>query len=112
VDIALIPGFWLDASSWSEIAPTFERAVPQPAAVARDRLVLSDTRRYDVATTIIACEYSSEQLREWIAQGEPYVAELEAMREVEYIDLPTSHWPQFTKPDQLAQAILSAVGRS
>ncbi|MFP5312484.1 MAG: alpha/beta hydrolase, partial [Actinomycetes bacterium] len=29
-----------------------------------------------------------------------------------YIDLPTGHWPQFTKPAQLAQAILAAVGRT
>ena len=87
------------------------RAVPQPAAVATDQQVLSDERRYDVPATIIACEFSSEQLRDWIAQGHPYVAELAAMRNVEYIDLPTGHWPQFTKPAQLAQEILAAVDR-
>jgi len=87
------------------------RAVPQPAGVARDRQVLVDRRRYDVPTTVIACEYSSDQLREWIAQGHEYVAELAAMHDVEYIDLPTGHWPQFTKPEQLAQAILLAVDR-
>jgi pimeloyl-ACP methyl ester carboxylesterase len=30
--------------------------------------------------------------------GHPYVAELAAMRDIEYVDLPTGHWPQFTKP--------------
>jgi len=73
--------------------------------------VLTDQRRYDVPITIIACEYSSEQLRKWIAEGHPYVAELAAMHDVEYIDLPTGHWPQFTKPVQLGQAILAAVDR-
>ena len=68
-------------------------------------------RRYDVPATIIACEFTSEQLREWIAQENPYVAELAAMHDVEYIDLPTGHWPQFTKPVELSQAILSAVDR-
>jgi hypothetical protein len=29
----------------------------------------------------------------------------------EYIDLPTGHWPQLTKPVQLGQAILAAVDR-
>jgi pimeloyl-ACP methyl ester carboxylesterase len=48
---------------------------------------------------------------EWIAQGHAYVAELTAMRDVEYIDLPTGHWPLFTKPVELGQAILSAVDR-
>jgi pimeloyl-ACP methyl ester carboxylesterase len=88
------------------------RAVPEPAAVARDPQVLTDERRYDVPTTIIACEFSSEQLKAWIAQGHPYVAELGAMRDVEYIDLPTGHWPQFTKPVQLGEAILAAVERA
>ena len=88
------------------------RAVPQPAGVARDPQVLSDERRYDVPATVIACEFPSEQLREWIAAGHPYVAELAALRDVEYVDLPTGHWPQFTRPAELADAILAAVDRS
>jgi pimeloyl-ACP methyl ester carboxylesterase len=87
------------------------RAVPHPAAVARDPLVLSDERRYDVPTTVIACEVTSRQLQEWMEQGETSLAELAAMRAVEYIDLPTGHWPQLTKPEPLAQAILEALDR-
>jgi hypothetical protein len=77
--------------------------------VASDPQVLADDRRYDVAATIIACEFPSEQLRQWLAQGEPSLAELAAMRDVDYVDLPTGHWPQFTRPRDLAQAILAAV---
>jgi pimeloyl-ACP methyl ester carboxylesterase len=88
------------------------RAVPQPMAVAYDRQVLTDERRYDVPATIIACEFSGEQLREWTAQGEPYVAELAALHDVEYVDLATGHWPQFTKPLELGTAILAAVDRA
>jgi hypothetical protein len=46
-----------------------------------------------------------------VRQRDPYVAELATMRDVEYIDLPTGHWPQFTKPVQLGEAILAAVDR-
>jgi pimeloyl-ACP methyl ester carboxylesterase len=88
------------------------RAVPQPAAVAFDPQVLTNDRRYDVPSTIVACEFPSEQLREWIAQRHPYVAELAAARDVEYVDLPTGHWPQFTKPVELAEAILAVVERT
>lgn len=88
------------------------RAIPEPAAVASDPQVLTDERRFDVPITVIACEYSSDQLREWIAKEHPYVAELSRVHDVEYIDLPTGHWPQFTKPKELAQAILKAVGRT
>jgi pimeloyl-ACP methyl ester carboxylesterase len=88
------------------------RAIPQPAAVASDPQVLTDPRRYEVPATIVACEFPSEQLREWMAQGEPPLAELAAMRHVEYVDLPTGHWPQFTRPRELGEAILAAVRRA
>lgn len=87
------------------------RAVPEPAAVASDPMVLTDERRYDVPATIICCEFPSSQLQEWITQGHPYVAELAAMNDVEYVDLPTGHWPQFTKPTDLAEAIVTAIAR-
>jgi pimeloyl-ACP methyl ester carboxylesterase len=92
------------------------RAIPHPAAVASDPQALRDDRRYDVPATVIACEFPSEMLREVVAQQDhpwhPYLVELAAMRDVEYIDLPTGHWPQFTKPAELAQAILTAVDRA
>ncbi|MGF1664127.1 MAG: alpha/beta fold hydrolase [Kineosporiaceae bacterium] len=85
------------------------RAVPQPAAVATEPQVLGDARRYDVPATIVCCEFTAAQIQEWLAQGAPFVAELAALRDVEYVDLPTGHWPQFTRPDELAQAILAAA---
>jgi pimeloyl-ACP methyl ester carboxylesterase len=88
------------------------RAIPQPAAVASDPQVLTDPRRYDVPATIVSCEFPCEQVREWMAQGEPMLAELAAMRHVEYVDLPTGHWPQFTRPRELGDVILAAVGRA
>ena len=88
------------------------RAVPQPTGVAYDKQELADERRYDVPATVICCEFSSDQLREWMAIGVPMFAELAAMRDVEYVDVPTGHWPQFTRPAQLSQAILAAVDRT
>ena len=87
------------------------RAVPEPTGVAYDAQVLTDERRYDVPATIICCEFSSDQLREWMDMGVPMFAELKAMRDVEYVDLPTGHWPQFTRPADLARAIVTAVDR-
>ncbi len=84
-------------------------AIPQPAGVATDKQVLSDERRYDVPATVIACEFSSEMLNGMIDQGHPYVAELARLKNVKYVDLPTGHWPQLTKPRELADAIVAAV---
>lgn len=86
------------------------RAIPQPKGVAYDPIRLHDERRYQVPITIIACEFPSSALTEWMAAGSPFTRELAKIEHVEYLDLPTGHWPQFTKPVQLGQAIVSAIG--
>jgi pimeloyl-ACP methyl ester carboxylesterase len=88
------------------------RAIPEPKGVAYDQQRLGDERRYDVPATVIACEFPTSLLREWIAAGHPFVAELARVRDVEYVDLPTGHWPQFTRPADLGAAILAAVDRT
>jgi pimeloyl-ACP methyl ester carboxylesterase len=87
-----------------------ERAIPSPEHVARDPQQLFDERRYEVPATVIACEFSSAMLRDWMEQGEPALRELAKIRDVGYIDLPTGHWPQFTRPADLGRAILASVG--
>ena len=84
-------------------------AVPSPARAASDPQQLTDKRRYDVPVTVICPEFSSEMLHGWIAQDMAPVRELAKIREVEYVDLPTGHWPQFTRPAELAQTILARV---
>jgi pimeloyl-ACP methyl ester carboxylesterase len=86
-----------------------ERAIPAPGHVASDPQQLFDERRYDVPITVITCEFPSAVLRELIEQGHPYVQELAKVRNVDYIDLPTGHWPQFTRPEELGRAILASV---
>ena len=86
------------------------RAIPSPEQVARGPQRLSDERRYGVPATVIACEFSSAQLREWMAQGEPSLQELAKLRDVTYVDLPTGHWPQFTRPVELGHALAAAIG--
>jgi pimeloyl-ACP methyl ester carboxylesterase len=83
------------------------RAIPSPARVASDPQRLSDERRYHVPVTVICTEFTGDMLRGWVAQGEPPVREFAKIRDIEYIDLPTGHWPQFTRPDDLAQTILN-----
>jgi len=86
-----------------------ERAIPEPAGVATDPLRLTDERRLDVPTTVITCEYPSAQIQEWIAGGAPFVRELAAMRQVDYVDLPTGHWPQFTRPAELGRILVRVL---
>jgi pimeloyl-ACP methyl ester carboxylesterase len=84
-------------------------AIPQPARVTSDLQQLADERRYDVPVTVICCEFTSDQLKEWMAGGAAFFAELAKVKDATYVDLPTGHWPQFTRPRELAGVILGAL---
>jgi pimeloyl-ACP methyl ester carboxylesterase/uncharacterized damage-inducible protein DinB len=86
-----------------------ERAIPSPAHVTSDPQQLSHERRYDVPVTVVATEFTSEMLRGWIAQGLAPVREFTKITQVEYVDLPTGHWPQFTRPEELGRAIVASL---
>ena len=96
----------LDDAARSEFR---QRAIPSPELVTRDRQQLSDERRYDVPVTVISTEFTSSMLRGWIDQGLAPVQEFTKIRAVEYVDLPTGHWPQFTRPAELALVIIASI---
>lgn len=85
------------------------RALPSPARVTSDPLHLTDDRRHDVPTTVIACEYPVAMLRAWMEAGHPGVRELAAMRDVTFVDLPGGHWPQVSRPSELAPLLLACI---
>jgi pimeloyl-ACP methyl ester carboxylesterase len=87
------------------------RAIPQPGRTVREGHHLTDERRLDIPSTVIACEFPEAMLRGLIEQGHPFMRELAHHRNYTIVDLPTGHWPMFTKPDELATAILDAVQR-
>jgi pimeloyl-ACP methyl ester carboxylesterase len=84
-------------------------SIPEPMGVATDRQVLRDPRRYDVPITVITCEFPVTMLRELMTKGHAYTAELARVNDARLVDLPTGHWPQFTKPAELGAAIVEAL---
>jgi pimeloyl-ACP methyl ester carboxylesterase/uncharacterized damage-inducible protein DinB len=87
------------------------RAVPTPERAVRDAQHLTDERRYDVPVTVICTEFTADQLRGWIDAGMAPVREFATIRDVSFVDLPTGHWPQFSRADDLARAILANLDR-
>jgi len=85
------------------------RAVPTPTRVARDPQVLTNEARYEVPITVITCTYSAEEMRRGMGAGVPYFAELPRIHEVGIVELPTGHWPQFSRPRDLANVIVAAI---
>jgi len=113
-DVPLPSWFEFDEADLVDLTPALRadfvaRAIPEPKDVAADPVRLHDERRLNVPATVIACEFSASDVHEWIDAKEPYVAELAGLTRVDYVDLPTGHWPQFTKPAELAAAILAAI---
>jgi pimeloyl-ACP methyl ester carboxylesterase len=84
-------------------------AVPEPVGVATEPQRLSDERRLDVPATVITSTMPEALLRQFMEGGHPYVAELARVRDVRIVELPTGHWPQLTKPVELAAAVVAAV---
>ena len=102
----------LDGLDDAERARFRESAVPTPEKVARGTQSLSDDRRFAVPVTMICTEFSAAQLQAWIEAGEPPVREFRKFADAEYVDLPTGHWPQFSRPEDLASVIASALDRT
>jgi pimeloyl-ACP methyl ester carboxylesterase len=68
-------------------------AILEPAAAVRERRVLVDPRRHELASTMICCESTSDQVRQSFCEERPWLAEFGAMTDVTFVDLPTGHWP-------------------
>ncbi|MBM9468117.1 alpha/beta fold hydrolase [Nakamurella leprariae] len=87
-------------------------ALTVPAAVAAGPQRLSaDERRYAVPVTVISSTMPEAVLRQFMDGGHPYVAELARIEQVEIVELPTGHWPQLSRPDELADLVVAAVDR-
>jgi pimeloyl-ACP methyl ester carboxylesterase len=84
------------------------RAVPHPARVAREPVHVSDPRRSDVPVTAICTSLPSQVLRTMVDGGPPFHTELGRF-DVTYVDLPTGHWPMFSRPDDLAAELVRAA---
>jgi pimeloyl-ACP methyl ester carboxylesterase len=100
----------LDGLSEEQRETFRQRAVPQPAGVLREAPQLTNDARLDVPTTAIATGYTSDQYKEAIDEGQTWLGGFAELRDVTWVDLPTSHWPMWSRPHELAQ-IIGGVAR-
>jgi pimeloyl-ACP methyl ester carboxylesterase len=95
----------LDGLSPEQLETFRRRAIPQPGAALRGAASLVNDARLDIPTTVICTAFTSQQYRDAVAEGYPFVAGLAELRDVTYVDLPTSHWPMWSRPGELAQIL-------
>jgi pimeloyl-ACP methyl ester carboxylesterase len=81
------------------------RAVPEPGAALREAAELTNDARLDVPSTVVCTGFTSEQIKDAVKEGYAWLAGLAELRDVTWVDLPTSHWPMWSRPQELAAVI-------
>lgn len=95
----------LDGLSDAQLETFRRRAVPQPGAILRDAPMLTNPGRLDVPSVVVCTGFTSEQVKAAVAEGYPWLGGLAELRSVSWVDLPTSHWPMWSRPRELAEII-------
>ena len=90
-----------------------QRAVPVPGGVLRGSVELTNEARRDIPSTLICTGFSAEEYQTY-AREHPewaFLAGIPELRNPTWVDLPTSHWPMWSRPKELA-AIIGDVARA
>jgi pimeloyl-ACP methyl ester carboxylesterase len=83
----------------------YSRATPQPLGTYTQPLWLKNPARDALPKLGILCSFSLAQVREMIASGNPLFRGVDGP-EWRFVELPTGHWPMFSRPDDLAELLL------
>jgi pimeloyl-ACP methyl ester carboxylesterase len=102
----------LDGLSDAQKETFRQRAVPVPGSLLRESVELTNDARKDIPSTLICTGFTAEQYQTY-AREHPdwaFLAGIPELRNATWIDLPTSHWPMWSRPQELA-AIIGDVAR-
>jgi pimeloyl-ACP methyl ester carboxylesterase len=97
----------LDGLSEEQKETFQQRAVPVPGGVVRGSVELTNDARRDVPSTLIATGFTAADYQKY-ANEHPdwaFLAGVPELRNATWIDLPTSHWPMWSRPQELARII-------
>jgi pimeloyl-ACP methyl ester carboxylesterase len=102
----------LDGLTKEQLETFRQRAVAEPGGVVREHIELTNDARLDVPTTMICTGFPSEQIRKAaMEQDWAWLAGVRELRNITWMDLPTSHWPMWSRPTDLAE-ILADIARA
>jgi hypothetical protein len=81
------------------------RATPQPFGTFTRPLKLNNPAREALPKLGILCSLSLAQVQEMISSDDPVFRQL-ASPSWRFVELPTGHWPMFSRPEDLAGLLL------
>ncbi len=84
---------------------TFRRGVPQPGRLLREAVELTNDARRDIPSTVICTGFPCRARPRPRPRTDAWLAGLTELRDVTCVDLPTSHWPMWSRPAELAAII-------
>lgn len=89
------------------------RAIPVPGGVIRESYELTNDARRDIPSTLICTGFSAEQYQTYAKEHSDwaFLAGVPELRSATWIDLPTSHWPMWSRPRELA-AIIGDIAKA
>jgi pimeloyl-ACP methyl ester carboxylesterase len=97
----------LDGLSEEQKETFRRRAVPVPAGVIRETVELTNDARRDIPSTFICTGFTAEQYQTYATEHPEwaFLAGIPEIRNATWVDLPTSHWPMWSRPRELAEII-------
>lgn len=84
-----------------------ERAVPVPGNILRAQYTFENDARRDIPSTFICTGFTADAYQQY-AREHPewaFLAGIPELRNTTWVDLPTSHWPMWSRPAELAEII-------
>ena len=103
----------LDGLTEEQLEAFRQRAVPEPGGLLREGAELTNDARRDIPSTLICTGFTAEQYQAY-AKDHPewaFLAGIPELRNPTWVDLPTSHWPMWSRPKELA-AIIGNVAKA
>ena len=83
-----------------------QRAVPVPGGVIRTGVELTNDARRDIPSTFVCTGFSAADYQKYASEADwAFLAGVNEVRNATWIDLPTSHWPMWSRPRELAAII-------
>lgn len=98
----------LDDATRARTAPLAQSV---PARVPADPIALRSTARFTVPVTLLMGSHDRQSMEEELSNWGSFADEFRAIEDAEVVMLGSGHWPQFSIPERLAEAIVTAVDR-
>jgi pimeloyl-ACP methyl ester carboxylesterase len=95
----------LDGLSEEQKETFRQRALPEPGDAIRGSASLTNDARLDIPTTAICTGFTSDQYQQAVDEGQTWLGGFKDLRNLTWVDLPTSHWPMWSRPRELAEII-------